>query len=170
MKRSTLAALVIAALLTGLGSALVRQGIWQLLFTVAFVAALGTLLVGGARLFGWGKDKLREHAWRHEEGRHHAFAAVPLQVHDDGRHVWLGGAGLLRVLGRTEPDDVLAARMPGQWKRDAKGQLQLRVDAVIDHLAHMPGRDDPRIQKFRRYLERDVLFPAQQRHQRARAR
>jgi hypothetical protein len=35
----------------------------------------------------------------------------------------------------------------------------LRVDAVVQNLATMPGRDAPRIQKFRRYLERDVLFP-----------
>jgi hypothetical protein len=30
------------------------------------------------------------------------------------------------------------------------------VDAVIDYLGHMPGRDDLRVQKLRRYLERDV--------------
>jgi hypothetical protein len=111
-------------------------------------------------------QRLREFAWRREEGHYHAFAGVPLAVHDDGRHVWLGGEGLLRVLGRKEPDDVLAARLPGQWRRDERGRLQLRVDAVIDYLGHMPGRDDPRIQKFRRYLERDVLFPAAERHRR----
>jgi hypothetical protein len=170
VKRTTTAALVAAALLTGLAITLSRHGAWQVLFVVMFVGLLVALLVGAGRAFGWSKDKLREHHWRHEEGRYHAFAGVPLQVHDDGRHVWLGGAGLLRVLGRSEPDDVLAARMPGQWKRDAQGRLQLRVDAVIEHLAHMPGRDDPRIQKFRRYLERDVLFPADQRHERERPR
>jgi hypothetical protein len=167
VKATTAAALAGAALLTGLAASLVNRGPWALLFSLLSALAVVALAFAATRVFGWGSDRLREHAWRHEEGRYHAFAGVPLQVHDDGRHVWLGGAGLLRVLGRKEPDDVLAARLPGQWRRDAQGRLQLRVDAVIDYLGHMPGRDDPRVQKFRRYLERDVLFPAQERHRRA---
>ena len=60
---------------------------------------------------------LRERAWADRAGRHHAFGGTALDIEDDGRHVWLDGPGLLRVLGRREPDDVLAARMPGQWRR-----------------------------------------------------
>lgn len=109
---------------------------------------------------------LRERAWADRAGHHHAFGGTALDIEDDGRHVWIAGPGLLRVLGRREPDDVLAARMPGQWRRSERGVLQLRVDAVVDYLAHMPGRDDLRVQKFRRYLERDVLHPAAQRRAR----
>ena len=53
------------------------------------------------------------------------------------------------------------------WRRDAQGVLMLRVDAVIDYLGHMPERNDPRVQKLRRYLERDVLHPAAERRRRA---
>ncbi|MDO9091665.1 MAG: hypothetical protein Q8R98_04045 [Rubrivivax sp.] len=144
---------------------------WALVLGVA----LATCLIGGL----WWVAKhlpdltaaIRERFWARDEGNYHAFGGVSLRVEDDGRHVWLGGQGLLRVLGRQEADDVLAARMPGMSRRDAKGALLLRVDAVIDYLGHMPGRQDPRVQKLRRYLERDVLHPAAERRRRdARAR
>jgi hypothetical protein len=163
------AALIAALLLTG-AAAVLRSwgvGVWQLLASLLLAVLVASLGWYGTRLLSGLKDRIREHAWRDLEGQHHAFAGVPLRVHDDGRYVWLGGSGLLRVLGRQESDDVLAARMPGQWRRDEQGQLLLRVDAVIDYLAHMPGRDTHRVQKLRRYLERDVLFPARERHRRA---
>jgi hypothetical protein len=107
---------------------------------------------------------LRSHAWKAEEGRHHAFAGVSFTIADDGRHVWMLGDALKRVLSRPEADDVLAARISGKWKLDDKGRLWLRVDAVVEHLSVFPGRMDPRVQKLRRWLERDVLFPADRRH------
>jgi hypothetical protein len=107
---------------------------------------------------------LRERLGRDDAGRHHAFGGVRLRVEDDGRHVWIDGPGLQRVLGRREPDEAQAARHTGAWRRDERGVLMLRVDAVVQHLATMPGRDELRVQKLRRYLERDVLFPARHRH------
>lgn len=107
---------------------------------------------------------LRERLGRADAGHHHAFGGVRLRIEDDGRHVWVDGPGLQRVLGRREPDEAQAARHSGAWRRDERGVLMLRVDAVVQQLATMPGRDDLRIQKLRRYLERDVLFPARHRH------
>lgn len=104
--------------------------------------------------------------WRHEQGRHHAFGGVPLQITEDHRHVWVDGPSLQRVLASTDTDDVLAARHSGRWRRDAQGVLQLRVDAVVDVLAHGPGRLDPRQVRLRRYFEREVLFPAAERRRR----
>jgi hypothetical protein len=106
---------------------------------------------------------VRGQFWAREQGRFHAFGGVPLEIVDDGRHVWIASAGLQRVLGRREPEDVQAARHAGHWRRDEEGLLMLRVDAVVQQLASMPGRDAPRVQKLRRYLERDVLFPAERR-------
>lgn len=161
-------AFIVAAALVAVAMALRTIGfsLWGLIFAVG----LAVLVMLTSRYGVRGLEALsalrRQHTWGREEGRFHAFGGVPLKVHDDGRYVWLGGAGLLRVLGRKEPDDVLAARMPGQWRRDDDGALLLRVDAVIGYLAHMPGRDDPRVQKLRRYLERDVLYPASERRRR----
>lgn len=141
---------------------------WSLLAGLA--AALGVAMLAWqlVRRAGDVQAWLRERFWAREEGHFHAFGGVPLQVEDDGQQAWLGGKGLLRVLGRQEADDVLASRMPGQWRHDAKGRLLLRVEAVVDYLSHMPERNDPRVQKLRRYLERDVLHPAAERHRRAR--
>ena len=110
----------------------------------------------------------REWIWRHEEGRHHEFGGVTLHLEDDGRQVWLAGDDLQRVLRQREPDDALAARHSERWRRDAEGRLWLRLDAVVERLSAMPGRSDPRVQKLRRYFEREVLFPAAQRHRRSR--
>jgi hypothetical protein len=110
-------------------------------------------------------EKLNQQVWKDHEGHHHAFAGVIFTVQDDGRHVWMQGDALKRVLARPEADDVLASRISGKWKLDERKQLWLRVDGVIEHLSVFPGRMDPRVQKLRRWLERDVIFPAERRHQ-----
>jgi len=109
---------------------------------------------------------VRGRFWSRDQGRFHSFGGVPLQIEDDGRHVWIDGQGLMRALGRREPEDALAARHAGQWRRGAQGVLMLRVDAVVQVLASRSGRSEPRQQRLRRYLERDVLFPARMRRER----
>ena len=148
---------------------------WSLLLgaglagSVLIVTVLSVVAVAGLwwalQRAGDATAAVRERLGRADEGTYHAFAGVRLQVEDDGRHVWIAGTGLQRLLGRLEPDEAQAARHAGAWRRSERGVLMLRVDAVIQHLAHMPGRDEPRIQKLRRYLERDVLYPAQRRRQ-----
>jgi hypothetical protein len=168
MNDSAKKALLLTVGVLGAGALLNAAGIGlgALLWATAAATAVVMVVLYARRGIGALSDRLREHAWRKEEGHFHAFAGVPLQVTDDGRYVWLGGPGLLRVLGRKEPDDVLASRMPGQWRRADDGSLLLRVDAVVAYLASMPGRDEPRMQKLRRYLERDVLYPAAERRRR----
>ncbi len=166
--RAILAGLFVATVLgwsSLLGS---RIGWWVLGATALGVLTVWALWTAMQRA-GDASAALRERLGRADAGCHHAFAGVRLRVEDDGRHVWIDGPGLQRVLGRREPDEAQAARHSGAWRRDARGVLMLRVDAVVQHLATMPGRDEPRIQKLRRYLEHDVLFPARHRHDAARA-
>jgi hypothetical protein len=111
------------------------------------------------------RDGLNHQVWKAHEGHHHAFAGVIFTMADDGRFMWMQGDALKRVLARPEADDVLAARISGKWKLDERQRLWLRVDAVVGHLSTFPGRMDPRVQKLRRWLERDVLFPADRRHE-----
>ena len=141
---------------------------WPVLLAVGSSVLAVAGLWGLLRRTGDAAAAVRERLGRAEAGTHHAFGGVRLQVEDDGRHVWIAGPGLQRALGRREPDEAQAARHAGAWRRSERGVLMLRVDAVIQHLARMPGRDEPRIQKLRRYLERDVLYPAQRRHEAAR--
>lgn len=127
-----------------------------MVFLPRWIIALGERAHGG-----W-----RTQVWKAEEGRHHAFAGVVFTIVDDGRHVWMHGDALKRVLARPEADDVLAARISGRWKIDERQRLWLRVDGVVEHLASFPRRMDPRVQKLRRWLERDVLYPAERRRAR----
>lgn len=120
----------------------------------------------GVRLLDEATLLVRSRLWAADSGHFHSFAGVPLRIVDDGRHVWISGDGLQRVLGWREPEDVLAARHASHWQRDAEGTLLLRVDAVLRHLETMPARNELRVQRLRRYLQRDVLYPAQQRRDR----
>lgn len=113
------------------------------------------------------EQSARDWIWRREAGRHHAFGDIALAIEDDGRHPWIAGSDLQRALRTAEAEDVLAARTPGRWRRDAAGRLWLRVDAVVERLATAPGRMEPRTVRLRRYLEREVLFPAAERRRRA---
>ena len=136
-----------------------------LLLTVLIIVGLVALVfpVYGLRLLDTALLALRSLYWARVQGHFHSFGGIALVIQDDGRHVWIDGQGLLRVLGRKEPEDVLAARLSGHWRRDANAVLMLRADSVVQYLAQMPERTDPRVQKFRRYLEREVLFPASRR-------
>ena len=167
MKGAAARALVLTMLLAALAGLLhwLGLGLPLLLVLVATIGVIALLMpLWGVRLIDSLIGFLRGLYWKQEEGRFHAFGGVELQIEDDGRHVWMGGRGLLRVLGRTDSDEVLAARLSGSWRYDAKGQLMLRVDAVTQWLAQAPERNEPRVLRLRRYLEREILFPAQQRH------
>lgn len=107
------------------------------------------------------------------EGRHHSFAGVQLQVHDDGRQLWLHEAGLRRLLGlQRDPVDAFKARFSGHWREarelglPGKG-LWLDVAAVHRYLAEAPERMDPKRVRLRTYLDRELLQPASRRHARA---
>ena len=104
--------------------------------------------------------------WRRENGRHHSFDSIPLDVQEDGRHVWLRAADLNRVLRAHEPEDVTAARHSGYWRRDDEGALHLRFDGIVACLCSMPDCMQPRVIRLRRHLERELLFPAAERRRR----
>jgi len=157
---------LVAAVLLGLLK-LMGSG-FLLLMLVAVGAALAITSVawnglrGETGLSQWWRERL--HA--ENEGTHHAFAGIRLQVEDDGELIWLKASGVQRVLGLKEEEIVTASRVPGQWRRDEDRALWLRVDGLIQTLNTMPGRTEPRVQRFRRYLERDLLFPANERRRR----
>lgn len=170
MKRRLLQAVVLSAALAAVLLVLDRTGIVRpiviaLAVLVALVAVVTPWL--GVRALDSLLQAARALIWRREQGRHHAFAGLSLRVRDDGRHVWLAGDDLQRVLGTHDAQDVLAARVAGKWRRDERGDLWLRVDGVVDHLSSSPGRMDPRTVRFRQYLDRELLFPAGQRRRRA---
>ena len=141
----------------------------RLLFALGLVLSFVGLVMpfAGVRWLDAAVLWARSRFWAREQGHFHSFGGVPLDVQDDGRHVWLGAHGLQTALGRQEPEAALAARHAGRWRRSGPDKLlQLRADAVVTWLNTMPGRDEPRVQRLRRYIERDVLYPAAERRRR----
>lgn len=141
--------------------------------------ALGGALGAGAvviaasglieRALGRLADGLRAWRWREREGQHYHVAGVDLQVHDDGRQVWLHEGGVRRLLGlRDDPPDVFKARFSRHWRQAAELGLQGRglwIDAADVHryLGEAPNRLDPPRLRLRQYLDRQVLQPAARR-------
>lgn len=168
MNSSLAKALVFAAVVTALLAWLHRHGLppWALLGGIAIALGVAVLAWKGSQWLGDAFEASRRWRWRKEEGHFHAFGGVALRIDDDGRHSWIDGRGLQQVLATRDAEDVLAARHAGKWKRDERGTLWLRVDDVVERLATMPGRAEPRTVRLRRYLEREVLFPAARRRER----
>ncbi len=135
---------------------------------VLFLAAALRLWLADA--IGWGWERLRALWWRDREGVHHSFAGVALSVHDDGRQVWLHEPGLRQLLGlERDPLDAFKARFSGQWRGARELGLQgrglwLNAAAVHQWLADAPGRMDSKRLRFRQYLDREILQPAERRH------
>ena len=169
--RSPVACAVVVGLAITLATGLLHWwgvGFGLLMAAMAVVGSIALVFpFYGVRLLDAAVLFIRGLYWARDQGRFHSFGGIPLNIDDDGRHVWLDGQGLLRVLGRKESEDVLAARLSGHWRRDDRGVLMLRADSVVQYLAQMPDRTDPRVQKFRRYLEREVLYPATRRRSRS---
>jgi len=114
----------------------------------------------------------RAWTWRHREGVHHTFAGVSLDVHDDGKQVWLHDHGLRQLLQlERDPVPAFKARFASQWREPRelglKGTgLWLNATAVYQHLADARERMDPKRVKLRAYLSREILQPAERRHER----
>ena len=126
-----------------------------------FTPRLGVRLLDAALYWG------RFWHWRGRHGTHYAFGDVPLDIREDEDAVWIEAEGVRRVLGNWEPDGVFLSRVATtQWWRDGR-RLWLRVDAVIQHLVEAPERMDPRRVRLRLYLERQVLFPFNERRRRS---
>ena len=168
MKSAAGRALLITASTAGVLGVLHLLGVGlKLLLMLGIVVAVVTLVVPwiGARWLGELINFTRGRFWAPQQGSFHSFGGVPLVIEDDGRHVWVDGDGYMRAVGKREPEDVLAARLTGHWQRGDDGLLMLRVDAVVQHLNTMPDRHDPRVQRLRRYFEREVLYPASRRRE-----
>jgi hypothetical protein len=164
--RSVLVGLGIAAVLALLN----RLGV-GLPLLLLLVAALGAMaFFAPLRAVRWWDDlilALRAWYWRDESGRHHSFAGITLDIEEHEGQMWLSADSLQRALRRPEDETTTAARLADHptahaWHND-EGLLMLNLQAVVHHLAHRPERMDGRVQRLRRYLERDMLYPASRR-------
>jgi hypothetical protein len=143
-------------------------GLTWICAALVLMAFVGSVLPWiGVRWLDHAIHFVRAMAWRQEEGRYHAFRGLGMRVEDDGRHVWLLAEDLQRLRRSSEPLDVVAARHSARWRHDEHGALWLRADAVAEQLAQARDALDPGTIRLRRYIERELLFPAAERRRRA---
>ncbi|MBB5205086.1 hypothetical protein HNQ51_002405 [Inhella inkyongensis] len=154
--------------LLGAAAGWLSGGFWGMLATGT--AMLAILI--SAR--GWIERSLGE-LWRRSvqglaapaQGQHYAFAGQSLDIHDDGRELWIAERSVRRLLD-LDRDLALKARFSNQWRESrelglrSKG-LWIKVTALHQHLADAPDRMDPRRLRLRTYLDRDVLQPTARR-------
>ncbi len=162
LKQAALVAVVIAAAL-----ALTDKLGFGLPLLLMLVSMLGLVAYAAPQLgVRWLDDLIllaRSWLWRHDHGSLHSFGGLRLEIEDIHGEMWIAADSLQRAINQREPEDVTAARLAGQWRRNHNGDIMLNVKAVVQHLATMPDRSNLRVQRFRRYLERDVLYPAARR-------
>lgn len=140
----------------------------------ALVVAVGVVAIVVPRLgVRWLDDAVlafRSWLWRRESGQHHSFAGTALDIEEHAGQMWMSADCLQRALRLREAETATSARLAGGPSAAAahafqndQGVLMLNVQAVVHYLDHMPRRSDPRVLRLRRYLQREVLYPASRR-------
>ncbi len=142
--------------------------LWALVVAVGLVAIVVPRL--GVRWLDDGLLAFRSWLWRRESGHHHSFAGIALDIEESACQMWISADSLQRALRQREDEATTSARLAGDASatvthafHNDQGVLMLNVQAVVQYLAHMPRRSDPRVLRLRRYLEREVLYPASRR-------
>jgi hypothetical protein len=102
---------------------------------------------------------MRVAVWRPLEGHHFAYRGRSVQVLEDDDHGrWVRVADVRAVIGHTASDGALALSYPGGWRQMGRPtEPHLSDDALLAHLAKHGSAEAVR---FRRWVEREIAFPA----------
>jgi hypothetical protein len=102
---------------------------------------------------------LRERRWRELEGRYYAYRGHPVLVLEDVSHCrWVRVADVREIVGTTASEGALSLTYPNGFRwMGAPGQAYLSDEALLVHLAKESGT---KANRFRRWAEREVVFPA----------
>jgi hypothetical protein len=110
---------------------------------------------------------LRRLAYHDVEGRYYVFKGAPIDiVEDDAGYRWLRVADVRPVLPGLPADAVLARVLgAGFAPGDLSKAPRIRAEALLGVLRKA---SDPRSLRFRDWLEREVVLPADKRRERTR--
>jgi hypothetical protein len=102
---------------------------------------------------------LRERRWRDLEGRHYAYRGHRVTVLEDVSHCrWVRAADVREIVGTAATEGALSLTYPNGFRRLGEPEQSYFSDeALLVHLAKEPG---PRANHFRRWAEREIVFPA----------
>lgn len=107
----------------------------------------------------------RVSTWSPLEGRHAVFRGLPVQVLEDIDHVrWIRAADVRRIVGITASDGALSLTYPHGWRAMGRpASAHFSAEALLVHL----GKERlPVAVKFRRWVEREIAFPARRQRER----
>jgi hypothetical protein len=116
-------------------------------------------------LAGEFRDMLRARIWRDLEGRHYAYRGHPVQVLEDASHGrWVRAADVREIVGFTASEGALALSYPnGFGPMGEPAQAHFSAEALLVHLGKESGAEAIR---FRRWVEREIAFPARRTRER----
>jgi hypothetical protein len=128
----------------------------------AFGIALARPLI---ELAGALRDAMRRSHLRDVEGRHYAFRGHRMQVIEDAdRRRWVRLADVRAVVGFTASDGALAISYPDGVRRLGRpAEPHVGEEAL---LAHLLKERSPEAARLRRWVEREVVFPARRERER----
>jgi hypothetical protein len=103
--------------------------------------------------------------WRHLEGRHYAFRGNRVSVFEDGQHRrWVRLADVRAIAGFTASDGALAITYrDGVRSLGRPAEPHIADEALLAHLAKERSPDALRL---RRWVEREIVFPARRQRER----
>lgn len=152
------------ALCAGVAWAMWRSGLGPFTIVVAGLAgvALAKPLIDLASAV---RHQMRRANWREVEGRHYAFRGLPVQVlADESRRRWVRLSDVRRAVGFTASDTALQVTYPSGFRRIGRPAEPHLSDEAL--LAHLAKERTPGAIRLRKWVEREIVFPARRERER----
>ena len=108
---------------------------------------------------------MRHANWRELEGHHFAFKGRSVRVVEDADHQrWIRLADIRAIAGFTASDASLQITYPGGWGMRGRPYEPYLSDEAL--LAHIAKERSPEAARLRRWVEREIVFPARRQRER----
>ncbi len=108
---------------------------------------------------------MRHANWRELEGHHFAFKGRSVRVVEDADHQrWIRLADIRAVAGFTASDASLQITYPAGWGMRGRPREPYLSDEAL--LAHIAKERSPEAARLRRWVEREIVFPARRQRER----
>jgi prophage antirepressor-like protein len=111
------------------------------------------------------RQQMRHAHWRDLQGRHFSFHGRAVHVLEDENHQrWIRLADVRAIAGFTASDGALQLTYPNGWRICGRPASPHLSDEAL--LAHLAKERAPTATKLRRWVEREIVFPARRRRER----
>jgi len=143
--------------------------VWRLGFDTGVLFMAGLVGIALARpvidlaIALW--HELRRAVWHDVQGRYYAYKGRPVRVIDDAGHRrWIRLADIRAIVGFTASDASLQITYSGGWRKLGRPAEPYLCDESL--LAHLLKERAPDTARLRRWVEREIVFPARRQRER----